>query len=93
MRPASFWLARVDQPMTKELVLGPFELSALRDIRNGLARFVEPLRIEFLIAEGLASRRLDGGVVLTDQGLRHLEKSSLTAIRPVSARHSGRTPP
>ena len=79
--------------MTNEFVLGPFEQNALRDIRNGLGRFVAARRTDFLIAEGLAGRRLDGGVVLTDEGLRHLEKASLTASRPVSATHTGLTPP
>ena len=79
--------------MIKDFVLGPFELSALRDIRNGLGKFVAARRTDFLIAEGLAGRRLDGGVVLTDEGLRHLEKASQPASRPVSATLPGFTPP
>jgi hypothetical protein len=65
--------------MTKQVVLGPLELTALRDIHNGLAMFVPARRTDFLIAGGLASRRLDGGTVLTDEGLQRIEEAARIA--------------
>jgi hypothetical protein len=52
---------------------GPIDLIALRDIHNGLSMFVSAGRTDFLIAKGLASRRLDGRTVLTEEGLRRIE--------------------
>jgi hypothetical protein len=49
--------------------LSPAELTALREIHVGLAIFVPARQVDLLISRGLASRRLDGGVVLKDAGL------------------------
>jgi hypothetical protein len=53
--------------------LGSIELTALRDIGNGLPMFVPARRADLLIAQGLVSRRLDGRAVLTDEGLRRIK--------------------
>jgi hypothetical protein len=56
--------------------LGSIELTALRDIANGLPMFVPARRTDLLIAQGLASRRLDGSAVLTDEGLRRIKDAA-----------------
>ena len=57
--------------------LGPFELTALRDIGNGLPMFVPARRANILIAQGLVSRGLDGRAVLTDEGLRRIKDAAV----------------
>jgi hypothetical protein len=43
------------------LILGPTELTALRDIHAGLSMLVPARQTDFLIAHGLVSRQLGGG--------------------------------
>ena len=58
---------------TGTLILGPTELTALRDIHAGLSMLVPARQTDFLIAHGLVSRHLGGGTGLTDQGLQCLK--------------------
>lgn len=54
------------------LTLSPTELSALRDIDVGLAMFVPARQADVLIARGLVSRRQDGRVILTSEGILYI---------------------
>jgi hypothetical protein len=63
------------------LILGPTELTALRDIRAGLSMFVPARQTDFLIAHGLVSRQLGGGPELTAQGLQCLKEEREDAGR------------
>jgi len=62
--------------------LGPVELTALRDIGNGLSMFVPARWANFLIAQGLVSRRLDGSVVLTAEGLLRIKDAAADEAPP-----------
>jgi hypothetical protein len=63
------------------LILGPTELTALRDIHGGLPMFVPARQTDSLITQGLVSRRLDGRLVLTAEGLLSINAAPKGAPR------------
>jgi hypothetical protein len=64
------------------MTLAELDLTALLDLNRGMPMFVTARHTDFLIAEGLATRGLDGRPVLTGEGQRLIEGTAMARPSP-----------